>query len=412
MSLAEDQHTIQELSAQGADETLADRIHARRLDSGSQDPGVWGARTRAEHLTWASTLGARALSSRLPARNRLFGWVVLLARSGASKDAEILVLWHEVTVLRRRVARPKPGWAGRAVITALVQLLPRRLRLQRIVTPGTPCSPGTGACSRANGPIRTPPAARRSQTRSAHWSSGWPGRPAVGHRRIQGELPGLGHRIGAGTIRPILAAAGLSPAPRRASPTWRQFLAFQAPGILSCDFQHADTVYLRRLYVLSVMEIQTRRVHILGITAHPTGARAAQQAATCSWISASAPATSDSLIRDRDRKFTPASGEVFRRQRHADHHGSGPVTPGRTLLRSGTGERYGASAPGHLPIHGEQHLRRILAEYTQHDNDHRPHQARGQRPPLHQSRQTINLTAPIKRRQTVHGLISEYRRTA
>ncbi|GAA3587035.1 hypothetical protein GCM10022419_081570 [Nonomuraea rosea] len=136
-----------------------------------------------------------------------------------------------------------PGWltllsrggTDRALPAALARPLPTRLRLHRIVTPGTLLS---------------------------------------SHRR----LLGLGHQIGEGTIRRIRTAAGHGPAPRQTSPTWRQFLTSQAAGILACDFLHVDTVFLKRLYVLFAMEIETRRVHLLGLTSSPTGAWTTQQA--------------------------------------------------------------------------------------------------------------------------------------
>jgi putative transposase len=213
-----------------------------------------------------------------------------------------------------------------------------------------------------------------------------------------------------GTIRRILAAAGLTPAPRRTSPTWRQFLAAQASGILACGFLHVDTVFLKRLYVFFVIEIQTCRVHILGVTAHPTGSWTAQQARNLLMDLAERAACFKFLLRDRDSKFTAAFDDVLA-GKGADHQDAGPVTRANSFA-----ERYVGTLRreclDHLLIHGERHLRQVLGEYSQHYNSHRPHQSREQRPPLYEPGQVVDVTARIKRRQVVHGLINEYRRAA
>jgi transposase InsO family protein len=214
-----------------------------------------------------------------------------------------------------------------------------------------------------------------------------------------------------GTIRRILAAAGLGPAPRRSSPTWRQFLAAQSAGILACDFLHAGTVLLRRLYVLFVMEIQTKAVHILGVTVHPAGAWTAQQARNLLMDLGERAGRFRFLIRDRGSKFTRAFDGVFA--------GNGTrviKTPVRSPRANAFAERFVGTlrreCMDHMLILGEQYLREVLAEYARHYNGHRPHQGLQQESPLCQPGRIADITARIERTSIVGGLVSEYRRAA
>ncbi|WP_235039418.1 integrase, partial [Kibdelosporangium aridum] len=214
---------------------------------------------------------------------RLLSVPAVLLRRDVVKDAELLVLRHENTVLRRQITgqvRYEP--ADRLWFAALSSLLPRR-RWHAIF----PVQPATILAwhrtfiawkwdySARRRPIGRPPthaAITKLVLRLAHDNPRW------GHRRIHGELTRLGHRIAASTVWKILNSSGIHPAPRRTGPTWKQFLASQAHGIIAADFFHIDTVLGKRLYALVFLEHGTRRPHIAGVTQHPTQEWTTQQA--------------------------------------------------------------------------------------------------------------------------------------
>jgi hypothetical protein len=194
---------------------------------------------------------------------------------------------------------------GRGEASKDIRHLPRSLRNFRIVRPGTLLRwhrellarkwtyPHQGA-SLGRPPTRA--AVRLLVLRFARENPTW------GHRRIHGELVTLGHTLSAATVWNILTSAGLDPVPRRTGPTWREFCRAQAHSMLACDFFHVDTVLLRRICVFFVIEVSTRRVHLLGVTAHPTGAWVTQQARNLMLELDDAGRTVKFLIRDRDTK--------------------------------------------------------------------------------------------------------------
>ena len=349
----------------------------------------------------------------------LFGLIVLVFRGDEARDAELLALRHENAVLRRHAGRVRYEPADRAWFAALTQFIPRR-RWTGIfpVTPATllawhrRLAARKYDTSRRRKPGRPPTvqSIARLAVRLAKENPPW------GYRRIHGELTKLGVTIAPSTVYEILRAAGIDPAPRRAGPTWRQFLTAQAAGIMAVDFLHVDTVLLKRMYVLVFIEHGTRRMHLGGVTAHPTGDWTVQQARNLAIRLDERFEDIRFLIRDRGSNFTRSFDAVFQ-------------ATGATILCTGiqaprmnaTCERLIGTLRHELLdrmlIVGERHLRAVLTEYQMHYNAARPHQGIAQRVPdsqHHPPRVTVaELDArQIRRKPVLSGLINEYMRAA
>jgi putative transposase len=340
---------------------------------------------------------------------RLCSWLVLLSRSTASKNAELLVLRHEVAVLRRTQPRPRLDWADRAVLAALIRLLPRTLRAHRLVTPGTVLRwhrrlvrkkwtypKGTGR----------PPVSTEITTlieRLATENSSW------GYKRIQGELLKLGHRVGASTIRRVLKALRIPPAPKRhTDTTWRQFLHAQAATMLAVDFFHIDcAMTLRRLYCFFVIEAGSRYVHIPGVTTNPDGPWTVQQIRNLLMDLGDRTADFRFLIRDRAGQFSASFDAILASA------GIEPIKiPPRSPQANSYAERFVLTArtevTDRILVLSERHLRTVLAEYEAHYNGRRPHRSRELRPPRPDHPVADLSQQRIKRRPVLGGLINEY----
>jgi putative transposase len=340
--------------------------------------------------------------------------VLLLVRGDRSKELEILALRHQVAVLPRQVHRPDVNDADRVLLAALSRLLPRPSWEMLFVTPSTLLRWHRDLIARRwtyrrKGPGR--PSTRRdireAVLRLARENPTW------GYQRISGELAGVGIRVPPSTVRDILKGTGLDPAPRRAGPSWGQFLKAQAEGIFACDLFHVDTVFGKRIYVLFFIEHATRVVHVIGVTTNPTGTWVAQQARNLLMDLGGRAEHIRFLIRDRDSKYTPVFDEVF------TSLGARVIkTPVRAPRANAIAERWIGTVRreciDRLLIYSERHLRRVLAEYERHYNQHRPHRARDRRPPKPTSKAapTDLSGARLMREEVLGGLINEYKPAA
>src|ERR1035437_1647085 len=352
------------------------------------------------------------LTTRLAAGLRL-SW-----REETWKTAEILILRHQLAVLQRhQPRRPKLNWADRALLAALVGVIPkaRRHGLRLAVTPDT--------ILRWHRDI----VRRRWAARSMRGKTGRPAtrmnikalilrlareNPEWGYRRIHGELAGLGTRVSASTVWEILRKARIDPSPRRTGPTWSQFLRSQAEAILACDFFTVDLLDGTQAHVLAVIEHATRRIRILGVTLYPTGAWTAQQARNLLMDLGEQTQRVKFMIRDRGSSFTAAFDAVL-----ADAGIRTVLCSVRTPRMNAIAERWIRGCRRELLdrtlVWSQAHLRQILREREIHHVRHRPHRSLYAAAPLKPLPEPVDLEQYHVRMQArLCGLINEYRLVA
>jgi hypothetical protein len=233
----------------------------------------------------------------------------------------------------------------------------------------------------------------------------------VGSSTDPRELVGLGHRVAPATVWNILQKAGLDPASRRTGPSWREFCRVQAAAMLACDFFTVDTVLLRRIYVFFVLEVDTGRVHILGVTRNPTGEWVTQQARNLMMALGERADGFGFLVRDRDTKFIASFDAVF---------AAATIEVLRSPPRAPKGNAYAErwvstirrECLDRMLIFSERQLIGVLSEYENHYNQHRPHRALGQLPPIPEIDIRGNDDEAVERTEVLGGLINEYRHAA
>lgn len=332
-----------------------------------------------------------------------------LGPSPDAKDVEIAVLRHQLMVVHRQIARPRYAPSDRTILATLAKLLPRDRWLIFLVTPSTLLRWHRELVRRH----RTYPSPRRRGLdpavvdlvlRLARENPRW------GYLRIVGECRKLGVRVSATSVRTILRRHHLGAAPRRGGPTWTQFLRSQARGVLACDFLTVETIGLTRLYVLFVIELERRRVHLVGITAHPTGEWVTQAARNLLMDLDERTSRFKVLIRDRDTKFgavfTAAGVQVLK-------------TPPRAPKANAYAERWVRTVRTECLdwtlIWNRRHLEQVLTEYLWHDNTVRPHRGVNLEVPILATpppSASISQLHRIERTDVLGGLIHEYSHAA